>query len=456
MKKLLAILLALMLLFTLVACNAESGDENGENTPTEEEEVDHTEGGKWMNVAGANGDKTLKLPMYDNFTSDTVKILNHYDLEQPDPLKPSTFRDIYGLKTESIVVANEDKVSKFISLIMGAEPPDLLLWNFYPSLASKNYAAAWDDHIDFSIGIWAGVKESLENVSMNGKHYFIGSQPTRHGNLVWVNTAIFEDLGVKSPLEYYAEGNWNWDTMRECALATTVDSDSNGEPEIYGYGTDAPNSFVISTGYDFVTYNADGTATNNMKNENVARGVNFYVDLFTQDNVGYDGSDKRDQFAAGKIAMLFGPLWYRGSYIDLIHSGVVDIVPWPRDAKADKYYIAETFGEWILAKDAPNPKAGAALLCSARYDVLNTDVHEIVPNDVRKERLWETIEISDKIQKYMFEEDKAPVLETWGSFGVHKYWGEIWFNTRLGEPWATTAEVLSPKIDAEIAAVLES
>ncbi|MBE6870915.1 MAG: extracellular solute-binding protein [Ruminococcaceae bacterium] len=458
MKRLLALLIALLMIATFCACGG-NGDADptpvpDDATPTEVA-VDLTEGGKFMNDAGANGNAAWKLPAYE-FPSNTIVFLNHYEVGQPAVDRFNAFRDIYNMQYETIVVANEAKISKFISLSMSNEAPDILIWGFTPSLVNKGYAGAWDEYIDFSLGIWEDLQNSLANVSMNGHHYFISPSATRHDNLVWVNLDIFEELGVKSPLEYYDEGNWDWNTFRECALATHTDSDGDGMPEIWGFATDQPNAFMLTTGLDFVTFNSDGTATNNVKREEVARGVNFYVDLCVSDGVVYDGGDVKEAFASGNIAMMMGPLWYRGACLDAIHNGKVDIVPWPKDPESDKYYLSETFGQYILGAGAANPQGAAAYMNSLRYNLLNTDAHVESENDERYEKGEETLEMSKRIEAVMFSEDKYPVLETWGSFNVSKFWGEIWFYTRLGEPWATMAEELAPQIDAEIAAVLEN
>ena len=462
MKKIIALLLAAVMVFTFVACSG-GGNGEDESTPTPalgtdatptEAVVDLTEGGKYMNAPGANGNDAWKLPAYD-FPSDTITILYHGEMAAPSIDRFNAFRDIYNLKYEVLAVANDAKVSKFISLSMSGEAPDILIYLFAPSLANKGYAGAWDEYIDFSTGLWDDLQKSLANISMNGKHYFISKTAERHDNLVWINKDIFEELAVKSPVEYYEEGNWNWNTFRECAIATTVDSDSDGTPEIWGLATDDPNAFLITTGMDFVTYNPDGTATNNVKNEKIARGVNFYVDLCVKDNVVYDGGDTKEAFAMGSIAMMMGPLWYRGAFYEAIHAGKIDIVPWPKDPEADKYYISEAFGSYIRGTNSANPQGAAAYMNAARYDILNTDASVPMENDERFDLQIETLEMNDRLQKIMFSDDKYPVLETWASFNVSKFWGEIWFYTLLGEPWATTAEELAPQIDAEIINVLE-
>ncbi len=456
MKKILALLLALAMLLTVVACGSQ-GDEGGE-TPTPDAEptsaeLDLTEGGKWMDFRGANDDLNLRLPAYE-LSSRDITILNHYEMEQPDATKDSIIRDVYNLNYTTVTVDNGQKVSKLLSMIMGGSAPDIAMISFTPALVSEGYAAAWDDYIDFSVGIWAGLEKSLNNISMNGKHYFIDSGAARHGSIVWVNTELFEEMNVKSPVEYYAEGNWTWDTMRECALNMTVDADSDGTPEIYGLANDNPQAFVHMTGIDFVTYNSDGTATNNILSDKVARAVEYHVSLYA-DNLVNDESDSRNTFVSGKIAMYMGPLWYRGSFIDMIHSGKVTLVPWPKDPQADAYYVLEEFGGHVLAVEAPNPQGAAAYMSARRYEEVDKLADEYYSDEERYEMQWESNAIAEILENELFSEDKMPVLCTWAAFEVGEYWGDIWFFTRLGEPWSSTAERLAPLVDEKIEKILE-
>ena len=54
------------------------------------------------------------------------------------------------------------------------------------------------------------------------------------------NETMFEDYGAKTPLEYYLEDNWTWETMEDCFEAVTKDFDGNGKidkTDTYGCST---------------------------------------------------------------------------------------------------------------------------------------------------------------------------------------------------------------------------
>ena len=153
MKKILALLLALAMLFTAVACGTQGEQSDATPTPDAEptkEENDLTEGGKWMNYKGANGDMNLRLPAYE-FESNTIRILNHYEVEQPDAGHFSALRDVYGLQYESVVVDNNDKQRKLVSMVMGGDAPDVMWGSFMPALVTKGYIDAWNNYIEFML-----------------------------------------------------------------------------------------------------------------------------------------------------------------------------------------------------------------------------------------------------------------------------------------------------------------
>ncbi len=54
------------------------------------------------------------------------------------------------------------------------------------------------------------------------------------------NETLFQNYGAKTPMEYYLEGNWTWETMEECFEAVTKDFDGNGKidkTDTYGCST---------------------------------------------------------------------------------------------------------------------------------------------------------------------------------------------------------------------------
>ncbi len=459
MKKIIALLLAAVMVFTFVACSGGNGEDESTPTPAPGTdatptgaEVDYTEGGKYLNFPGANGDDNLKLPALE-LTSNEVTFLTHDAPADPSLDRFIAFRDAYGASLKVTVVGASDRITKFVAAVMGGESPDMFNYDFRPSLVNKGYCAPWDDYIDFSLGLWDDVRASLDNVKFKNHYYTVGTAPSRWNSLIYYNTEIFEELSLKTPKEYYDEGNWTWTTMRELALQATVDADSDGSPEIYGFACGACPGFFYSAGKALVEYSDEG-AINNMKSAEVARAMQFYTDLVVNDGSTLYGEDLRKEFAAGQIAMYCASGWYSFSWGDMMLNQTLELVPFPKDPDADAYYVHEVFGSYMMGKDSPNPYGAAAYMYSALYDNFNTQEKIEKTSEERVEEGGWSNEIDDMIMTMCYE-NKVPVLSTWSTFELGEFWGEIWFGPHLGEPWSAIAEEVAPQVDEKIRIAFE-
>jgi len=470
----LAIILSALMILSAVSCattvDTDDGDNGAEvtepvtlkeydpskNVVTQKpvEPVVSVETTEWMDVPGANGNDDWKLPKYET-SSDVIKFLVHYDVEQPKVDDNSSFRDVYGLRHESIVVPPSERVNKFISMVLSSDPPDILMYEFQPQLVNKGYLEPWDSYIDFNLGIWSGIKNSIDNLTFQGGHYSIDALGGRW-EMVWYNLDIFEEYGHKTPMEYYKEGNWNWDTFRECAKDLTVDLNSDGTPDIWGCAIASPSPFVYTTGIDFVSITPDGAISNNMRDERIARAMNFYIELVMRDKCIYLGDDINQMFTRGALAMMINGASAIPHIMDLVKEYKTFFVPFPRDPGADKYYIAEGFGSNSLAKGAPNPEGSAAYFCSGRYDWLNTDAKVQRTDEENFANNGGSNEMNDWLFSEFYKDDLHPALVTWVIFGVSEFWGDIWYRPTQGEPWATIAEEVYPRVQDSIERLLDN
>jgi len=57
--------------------------------------------------------------------------------------------------------------------------------------------------------------------------------------MCYYNKTMFENYGVKTPKEYFMEGNWTWTTFAKCMEEMTKDIDSDGTVDTYGIPADS-------------------------------------------------------------------------------------------------------------------------------------------------------------------------------------------------------------------------
>ncbi len=459
----LAILLAVIMALSVAACNNQPA-QGGESTPTPSSDatptpaVDYTDGGKFLNDPGANGNLDWRLPAYE-LKSNTITFLGADEIKLPDADKESSARDLYGITWQTSLVGASDRITKLISSVMGNNSPDIFTYDVFTiSLVNKGYLQPWDDYIDFSLGLWDDLQSALDTVRFRDHYYGIGAYcDLDAGDGIWVNLELYEEAGVKSPVEYYKEGNWTWEEYYNCCKDMIQDDDGDGIPEVYGTSLELQNIFVYYAGKDYVSLNPDGTVTNNIQGPEIARAVEFVARLRGTDGLVYDGSDGRVAFTQGKLATMEGCYWYvlDGSYVDMFKRDAIGWVPMPRDPDADKYYTQIVFGQTMLAAGAPNPEGAAAYMSSLRYDTLDTDDNEPVDEEEYFERNGIPYDMAMYIKGERNREGLTPVLMTWQMFDMGQFFGDIYFRPFLGEPWSAIAQEISPKIDDVIETLLE-
>ena len=117
----------------------------------------------------------------------------------------------------------------------GAKPDVLLDCSDFPVTANMGIVRALTDAEYKQLADTCG-NLYLDMVSFKGKSYGF-NMPWAGNTLFYYNKTMFEDYGVKTPKEYYKEGNWTWETLEECLNAITKDLDGDGAMDTYGSGT---------------------------------------------------------------------------------------------------------------------------------------------------------------------------------------------------------------------------
>ena len=452
--KILALILAVTLAVSLGACAkakppAGAGaviDPKAKPAIVKGETVGAAAKGLDENMTGTK--EKIALPKYV-MSSNKVVMLSVSDDGQHD-----LFTKEYGGVIEYVVTSHEEYQNKLVSLVMSDQSPDGFSSAFQPNLIKKDLVQPIDSLFDFTMPLWAGLKKSLDQYKWNGNYYMV-SPIFGRWSVVWYNRTIFADNGIDTPDTYLEKGEWTWSKLREVSKALTIDADQNGTPEIWGIAIDDLGMFISSTGKSFVTFNSDGTATNNIKSPEIASAIKFYADLYNKDKCVYKGDDGRDRFMQDQIAMIAGGLWYRVPFKEKMKVDSICFVPYPKSDSADKYYCPESSDGVFIPKGAKNPAGAAALISAKRFMYvdeywLNWDKENVAKdcywNDDDQNMIWNWVQNSAKL---------TPVPNLAQTFGVDQLNGDIYARTRDGEPWATIAEEISPKIDNNIAKALE-
>ena len=367
--------------------------------------------------------------------------------------KADVFEEHYGGEVERIVVSDSEVFNRFMIMVMSDERIDVFENYMKPVLVTQGYLKSLDDYIDFSIPLWQDVKEINDLMQdKEGKHYTAVTSVQRTMSL-WYNKEIFEENGEPTPDTYLADGTWDWNKMREIALNLTIDVDSDGTNEVTGLCIDEVDGLLYSCGKHMVSFNGDGTATNNILSPEVARAVNFFVKLDTVDKVLYQQGDGRTAFQQGKVAMITGGVWYRMLWPDMLGNDTAMFVPFPKDPDADKYYIQQGTAGYMIPSTAGNVAAACAFISSKRFEADSlkySSAYQEYLDFMKEEYNWEQ-KHEDMFRNELNGPDKVGVPISYISFGVTDFYGDVFARPSRGEPWATIANEIAPKIDEKIA-----
>jgi ABC-type glycerol-3-phosphate transport system substrate-binding protein len=107
----------------------------------------------------------------------------------------------------------------------------------------------------------------MELMKYNGKHYGVtsGAEPM----VVFYNKTMFENNGIKTPTEYYKEGKWDWNALKEVGIKLTQDTDKDGTIDQWGFMTWEPLiTFLITNDTDLLKKGEKGQIEREVKIDN--------------------------------------------------------------------------------------------------------------------------------------------------------------------------------------------
>ncbi len=296
----------------------------------------------------------------EKYKGKTVKVLLWFTPSKSEKASIAAFEEKYGIKVKIESTANDADVyaTRLAEIISAGESCDVCLVSNSTLFAfAKNILKSVESVKTFQADDPAYDLEQMNQLKVRGKLYGInvkGSWQTDE-EIMYYNPNAFKNKGVKSPGDYYKEGNWNWDTFLECAKAMTYED--NGT-KYYGYTATKWYTFINSAGTDLVTYDG-ATLTNNINDTTLLKAMTFTNELYNKYKVCstfYDVSG----FSNGTVAM-FSNLTYsmtkeQTAFSDLASGVAVDAVPFP-SPKGSTVYTPASSKAFGIMKSAENPEA---------------------------------------------------------------------------------------------------
>ena len=303
--RLLALMLALVMCFSLGAC----GDKNNGNNDDAYGDLggdinfDGTVSGEGnVNADGSFGGEISQSSRQDVFKNipkklkgTTVTFAHWGDEGGAEYVKVAkAFTKATGINVKWQLYNQTTYEADIAKQIVAGKGPDIIILN---DKIPQIYSVAMELPKIFNIndGFWD--PRITEQTKFKGKSYFVNSYYSPYvptAGIVVYNKKIFNDNGLTSPVDYINQGNWTWETFKQCML----DADKIG---YYG-GVLDPYLMGLTMGTGFMSYDAKtGKLSANKNNEAMLKSLKFYAECREE---GLVGNYLIAQYPAGNIAML--------------------------------------------------------------------------------------------------------------------------------------------------------
>lgn len=269
-----------------------------------------------------------------------------------------------GIRVKMVQFLNTEYISKVSQQIAAGKSPDIAASNStfpaalemlqpLPSIFNV-YDKFWDHRVS-------------EATKINGKYYFVNTynSPFTGGYVVYYNKTLFNSAGLKTPQEYYDEGNWTYETFKKVAKDVTS----------AGYKGAMFDPIIIAQqhGAGLIEYNSTTSKfSGSASNPDFIKSMQYYSSGL-EEGVFVSGSASNFSHGGIGLAMLgtYG-LKYDGYFKDLLPSQI-GVLPCPNSLDGKKLDIMPLgYRGYGICKGAQNAEAAYYLL---RY-FLDLDKYE--------------------------------------------------------------------------------
>lgn len=377
MKKLISIIMITVLVTVmLTACGKKGAEETQENNSnnTEDSSVTKTPEATAAPVETEPTPVVSALP--ETLANPNITVLWHTSEEvyktnketNPDAFDAiwsvkDSYEEKYGGTVNVVAVGWGDQKDQLIKMVNAGETIDLAQAHDqnFPVYPAKKLVQDITQYVDVNDGFW--YKGVTNTFTFGGTAYAAGTDATPV--VIYYNKTLFDNYSVKTPMEYYKEGNWTWDTFREAALAMTGDTDGDSVNDSFGYGwwDGAYVQFLASNGITHVAYNEDGSIGSNYMTPEATETMTFLQNAYVKDKF-IDATQTGDyfisMFKSGKLAMTseYGFSGYSAFACDY----EIGWAPIPKGPSGEALQGGGGLSGWCIPITAENGEGAAAFM----------------------------------------------------------------------------------------------
>lgn len=398
MKRIIAVILSLILIFSLVGCGKQKREIIKLTLSTEDSEAILAAAGIRLPAAettAASGTNVKWFAWWDDF--------HNYSDDEIVQTGFWTFQEKYGCDVEWIECTWSDRFDGLANLTLSGEAPDFAPNDLgsFPVRTMKGMYQAVDDYVDYSDPLWEGVKDFVyKYLSLNGKAYMFVTDIT-YGDVCVYNRRVMEEWGFDDPAELYYNDEWTWDVFYNMCMDFSDPDDDRYALDSWSFSA----GLMRSTGIPVVEYDTETrTYVDNTDSPELERAANLLYDIAKNNcvypwwNNGWSlrGSSEGEGINSGKMLIFIGYDYTFTGPVDNITPVFGDIAggeimycPMPRDANGDGHYYTESSPTgYFLVNGAQNPEGVALLAACQRFKVLDPTVVSIDKKQKEEIYLW--------------------------------------------------------------------
>lgn len=325
----------------------------------------------------------------------------------------SSFIEKTGVKVELWMTSQEEYISRLSEAIVSGKSPDVLVINGEFPSTLKVAQPVSTGGIDPTDKYWD--QNITEITTVGGKCYGVNSACSPwmiDGGVVFYNKTVMEENGIKTPGEYYEEGNWNYKTMEDCIKqCDALGDDYNG---CFFDGD------VLATGQGaaLVKYK-DGKFSNGMMEDNYLSCLRWVA---TMNKEGHLANQNIQDFFNGKILM-----WTTGVYglrktgfFSTMNPDDIGFTYLPTPDSGMPVTNGGGIRAYGIVQGSKNPEATAAFI-HYYLDYNNYDEDEIFLNDEAKDFYFEYMKrLQDSEIIYPYARDVCNLYDSSSKYTLYR------------------------------------
>ena len=401
MKRIFALALVLLMIFTLVGCKSNKRQVIELTLSTEDSEAILAAAGIRLPDAEATiatGTVVQWCSWYDslqNYNEDEIVNTGYF-----------TFKEKYNCSIEWIEITYSGRYDELANLILGGTSPDCFpagtsATATFPMACIKGTFQPIDEWIDYNDPLWMGMAEAGEYFALGDTHFAIVTDVTcRH--VVPYNRRVMEEWGFDDPAQLYANDEWTWDVFYEMCMDFSDPDEDRYALDGYSF-----NDALVqqATGKKYINKDENGNFYSNIDDPIIEVANNLLYDLVKNECTYREGTNywagrNNHQAGAGlkeglclfyiaEINEFTGPVDEISAVWGDVTEGELMFAPLPRYENGDgKYYLTSVPTGYMIVTGAENPEGVALLASCERFKIIDPTVVNIDRKQLKETYLW--------------------------------------------------------------------